>query len=115
MSQNIDTFSSALKTRYTFSSSKYYYKIYMGTNQVVFILCMFKYDSNIKVDPRFGEGSYVPEYLQLCLQIPYALQNYVFHSLNFTKVENSSGYVSAIFKPVWKSSHTLYKVKVGMN
>ena len=34
-----------------------------------------------------------------------------FHSLDFTKVENSPGYVSAVFKPVQKSSHTLLQNK----
>lgn len=46
---------------------------------------------------------------------PDVLQNYVFHSLNFTKVENSSGYVSAVFKSEWKPSHTLSNIKVSMN
>ena len=39
-------------------------------------------------------------------RLPHVLQNYVFYSPDFTKVENSPGYVSAVFKPVQKSSHT---------
>ena len=44
-------------------------------------------------------------------RLSHVLHNYAFHSLDFTKVENSPGYVSAVFKPVQKSSHTLLQNK----
>lgn len=43
------------------------------------------------------------------------LQNYAFHSLNFTKIENSSGYVSYISNQSGRLPTTFDKIKVSTN